>query len=61
MRHVRRAVAALSFGIGDVNFDELCEVATISQGGRNRADIGLESIGADLEALRGRLRPEGLR
>jgi hypothetical protein len=29
----------------------LCEVAAVAECGRNRGHVGLESIGADLEAL----------
>jgi hypothetical protein len=41
----------LSFGVLRVDLDELCEVATVAQSVRNRAHVGLESIGADLEVL----------
>src|ERR1017187_5301994 len=51
VRHVGRTVPALAFGVLRVNLDELCEVATVAQCGRNRAHVGLESIGADLEVL----------
>jgi hypothetical protein len=51
VRYVGGTVPVLAFGIVHVNFDELCEVAAVAQCGRNRADVGLESIGADLEAL----------
>ena len=49
----RRAVPALAFGVGRVDLDELREVATVAESGCNRAQVGLEAIGADLEALRG--------
>ena len=48
---VGRAVSALAFGVLRVDFDELREVATVAQRGRNRTHVGLESIGADLEML----------
>jgi hypothetical protein len=51
MCYVGRAVPALPFGVLRVDFDKLREVATVAQGGRNRAHVGLESIGADLEVL----------
>ena len=49
--HVRRTVPALAFGIGGIHLHYLGEVATASMDVRNRAHIGLESIGAELEAL----------
>ena len=51
VRHVGRAVPALAFGVLRVGLDELGEVATVAESGRNRAHVGLKSIGADLEAL----------
>ena len=51
MRHVGRAVPALAFGILRVDFDQLREVAAVAECSRNRAAVGLESIGGDLEAL----------
>ena len=49
VRHVGRAVPALAFGVLGVDLDELREVATVAQCGRNRAHVGLKSVGADLE------------
>src|ERR1035438_8148441 len=51
VRHIGRAVPALAFGVLRVDLNELREVATVAECGRNRAPVGLESIGADLEAL----------
>jgi hypothetical protein len=52
VRYVRRTVPTLPFRIGvHVDFDDLREVATITQGGRNRALVRRESIGAHLEAV----------
>jgi len=51
VRHVGRAVPALAFRVLRIDLDELREVATVTQRGRNRAHVGLESIRADLEAL----------
>src|ERR1022692_682685 len=51
MRDIGRAVPALAFRVLRVDLDELREVASVAQRGRNRAQVGLESIGADLEAL----------
>jgi hypothetical protein len=42
---------ALALGVLGVDLNELREVATVAQCGRNRAQVGLKSIGADLEAL----------
>jgi hypothetical protein len=53
VRHIGRAVPALAFGVLRIDLDELGEVATVAQCGRNRAHVGLESIGADLEVLGG--------
>jgi hypothetical protein len=58
MRHVRRTIPALAFRVLRVDLDELCEVATVAQRGRNRAHLGQESIGADLEALRAGSSPQ---
>ena len=61
VRDIGGAVPALTFGIGvAVDLDDLGEVATVAEGGRNRAQIGLEAIRADLEALRGRRGTEAL-
>jgi hypothetical protein len=50
---LKGAVPALAFGIGiRVNPDDLREVATVAQCGLDRAQIGHEAIGRDLEALR---------
>src|ERR1035437_2010315 len=51
VRDIGRAVPALAFRVLRVDLDQLCEVATVAESGRNRAHVGLESIGADLEAL----------
>src|ERR1035437_1851262 len=51
VRDIGRAVPALAFGVLGVDLDQLGEVATVAECGCDRADIGLESIGADLEAL----------
>jgi hypothetical protein len=52
VRYVGRTVPALAFRVLGVDLDELREVARGAECGRNRADVGLESIGADLEVLR---------
>src|ERR1035441_79869 len=52
VRDIGRAIPALAFRVLGVDLDELRKVASVAQCGRNRTDIGLESIGADLEVLR---------
>ena len=51
VRDIGRAVPALAFRVLRIYLDELREVATVAQGGCNRAHVGLESIGSDLEVL----------
>jgi hypothetical protein len=60
VRHVGRAVPALAFRVLRIDLDELREVATVAQCGRNRAHIRLESIGAALEVLAAGSVPQAL-
>src|ERR1022692_4574170 len=52
VRDVGRAVPALALGVLRVDLDQLGEVATVAERRGNCGQVGLESIGADLEALR---------
>ena len=47
-------------GVGGIDLDELCEVAAVAEGGLDCAQTRLESISADLEALRGGRMPKAL-
>jgi hypothetical protein len=61
VRYVGRTVAVLAFRVLGVDLDQLGEVATVAHCGRNRGDVGLKSIGTDLEGFAGRWRRVDLR
>src|SRR5664280_2086372 len=52
MRDIGRAVPALAFGVLRVDLDQLGEVATVAERGGDRGKVRLETIAAQLKALR---------